>query len=218
VGQIIFVPPGARVRCFFTPGTRKTVSCLFDIDRMGIFDPDRWDWCNVDPETAFNIKNPFIQIALQRLAQEAASSDHGDKVLIECALIYLAAEIKRQFDPQYSTKELEQGKLTPQQMRKISEILEDGEGALPSLMELAAQLNLTGESMSTRFHNSTGKTFRTYMSEARLSRAKRLLLNDKSSMMKQIAHRSGFGSTTAFAVAFKKATGITPKQFRDGVK
>jgi AraC family transcriptional regulator len=218
VGSMIFVPPGERLRCLFTPGTRRTVSCLFDINGLGIFDHDHWNWNAVDPEAAFNIRNPFIQVAMQRLAQEAASPEHGDKIHIEYALLFLAAEIKRHFDPHYSSREFDAGKLSAQQLRILSEILEDEDGALPSLLELAARLYLSGAALSARYRNTTGKTLRTYMAEARLHRAKRLLLEKDLLLMKQIAHRSGFGSTAAFSVAFRKATGMTPKEFRDGVK
>jgi AraC family transcriptional regulator len=216
VGQIIFVPPGERLRCVFTPGTRKTVSCLFDVNRLGLFDD--WDWRAVDPEAAFNIRNPFIQVAMQRLAQQASAPEEGDPIHIECALMFLAAEIKRHFHPRHASRSPEHGKLSRYQLRLIGEILEEEQGALPSLTELAERMELSAPSLSTRFRNSTGKTLRTYMAEARLSRAKRLLSNQDALLMKQIAFLSGFGSITAFSVAFKSATGMTPKEFRERVR
>jgi AraC family transcriptional regulator len=54
------------------------------------------------------------------------------------------------------------------------------------------------------------------VAHCRLDNAKRLLATDQS--VKAIAYSLGFASPSSFCFAFRRATGETPRQFRQHVR
>ena len=56
-----------------------------------------------------------------------------------------------------------------------------------------------------------------FVSETRVKHAKRLLSDPKRYKLKQVASMSGFAGTKQMSVVFKRSTGTTPRQFRDGL-
>ena len=66
------------------------------------------------------------------------------------------------------------------------------------------------------FSQEIQKTFRDYLSELRINKAKEYLL--QSDMKTQeIAERVGYSDAHYFSTMFKKLTGMTPTKFRDSV-
>ena len=63
------------------------------------------------------------------------------------------------------------------------------------------------------FKRTAGQTMRSYVASTHIARAK-LLLADGDLLIKQVAYRSGFRSAAAFGDAFRRATGLTPVQYR----
>ncbi|MEG1426303.1 MAG: helix-turn-helix transcriptional regulator, partial [Oscillospiraceae bacterium] len=61
---------------------------------------------------------------------------------------------------------------------------------------------------------TTGETFPAYINRLRLSRARELLLLEKSFTIEKIAESVGFYSASYFTAAFKKQYGISPSQAR----
>jgi AraC family transcriptional regulator len=217
VGRIIFVPPGEPVSCQFTRGARRTLTCLFDISGLSVFDRVTWDWSQVDPAQAFDVRNSYVQMALQRLAQEAEAPGLSADIQVDCTLMFLVAELHRHFNGRGKSCVDDSSNLSRVQLATIRELVEDGMGTLPSLRILADALNLSPQALSVRFRNSAGKTLRNYLSEAKLERAKRLLMDD-SLILKQVAHLSGFGCAATFAAAFRKDAGITPSEYRARIR
>ena len=66
---------------------------------------------------------------------------------------------------------------------------------------------------SRAFHVAYGMTFRDYLSEHRLSHAKRLLGNPQISVT-DVAAMTGFDDPSYFARLFRKRTGSSPTGFR----
>jgi AraC-like DNA-binding protein len=67
------------------------------------------------------------------------------------------------------------------------------------------------------FKEKTGDTIMRFVAEYRLNEARRLLAAGTLSVT-EIASRVGFGDLSHFFGLFKKATGLTPKQYRDRVR
>ncbi len=80
--------------------------------------------------------------------------------------------------------------------------------------DVAHRFNLSPSHFSTVFRQHAGKTFRVYLSNLRINKAKELLktTNLKSA---EVAFRCGYSDPHYFSSVFKKKTGQTPLKFRD---
>lgn len=82
-----------------------------------------------------------------------------------------------------------------------------------SLNEVAAQVNLSPSHFSTVFSQETGQTFKEYLTEVRIRRAKELL---RSTTLKsfEISYQIGYSDPHYFSYVFRKHTGLSPKEYR----
>jgi AraC family transcriptional regulator len=78
---------------------------------------------------------------------------------------------------------------------------------------LASRCGFSTRHLSRIFRKTTGKTLGDFVAEVRIGRAKRRLA-DRDGLIKEIAYECGFRSQSAFAHAFRRATGQTPQQYR----
>lgn len=80
--------------------------------------------------------------------------------------------------------------------------------------EIASKLNMSVASFSRYFKNHTRKTFSDYVTEIRIGRACRMLMEDNYSIS-EISYKSGFDNLSNFYRHFKKIIGIIPKDYRN---
>lgn len=81
-----------------------------------------------------------------------------------------------------------------------------------TLKSIADAVSYTPYYLSRIFKSETGENLPEYILNARMERAKRLLL-DKSKNIQSIAKAVGFENASYFSRSFKKHTGMTPKQY-----
>ncbi len=82
-----------------------------------------------------------------------------------------------------------------------------------SLNEVADSVHLNATYLSHIFHKETGVTFSEYLMSCRVNKAKELLLR-ANLKVKAVGIQSGFGDHRNFIKMFKKATGMTPQEYR----
>jgi len=213
VGSLMFVPRNEPVQCHFTRGARRTMSCLFDLTALGFERAAAWNWDDIDPALAFDIRDSFVQLAAQRLRQEVQTPSFASELQIESALIFLGAQLQRLVEKRGHPQVSDAKVLSGIGLRRVLERIHDEDGPAPSVGELARLAGLSAPVFSARFRNATGKTLRSYVANAKLEKAKMLLL-DEHEMVKQIAYRCGFSSAAAFTMSFRQETGMTPTEFR----
>jgi AraC-like DNA-binding protein len=85
-----------------------------------------------------------------------------------------------------------------------------------SLNELAGQLSISPRYLSDLINRSFKQNFFDFINTYRIEEAKKMLSFDDSRTrtVLEILYDSGFNSKSAFHVAFKKNTGITPTEYR----
>ena len=85
-----------------------------------------------------------------------------------------------------------------------------------SLSELSDRLLITPNYLSRLFKEKTGFSFTEYMTNYRLDVAKKIL---KAGQFKvyEVAEKAGYSDAQYFAKQFKKAVGVTPKEYSDGI-
>ena len=79
--------------------------------------------------------------------------------------------------------------------------------------ETAAHFAVSPSHLSRVFHQETGFGVREYLIHYRIRQACDLLLNSELTVT-QIADRCGFSDSNYFGDAFKKATGLSPREYR----
>ncbi|MGB0807094.1 MAG: helix-turn-helix domain-containing protein, partial [Salibacteraceae bacterium] len=102
--------------------------------------------------------------------------------------------------------------------KELVEIMEKEEPYLDSsltLRSLAQMIQIHPNQLSWLLNESLGKNFNEYVNAFRIEKFKSLAKDSKNSHITLIGlgYESGFSSKTVFNTYFKKATGITPKQY-----
>jgi two-component system, response regulator YesN len=85
-----------------------------------------------------------------------------------------------------------------------------------SLNEIAAQVNLSASHFSAVFSQETGQTFKEYLTEIRINKAKELL-RMTALRSAEIAYQVGYNDPHYFSTVFKKNTGLSPIEFRSQI-
>lgn len=80
------------------------------------------------------------------------------------------------------------------------------------LNQICEYLNISTSRFSSVFKEATGKTFIEVLTNIRMEKAKQLL-RQTSLKNYEIAERVGFSDPHYFSIAFKKTTGMTPKEY-----
>lgn len=216
-GTLNFMPTGSARNVRWNSGTRHAVVCVMEPERLGLLAGIDWRWGDIDPASTVDMRNERLRTGMQWLAEETARPSFGSALQATCILTMLALELHRHFAHGRDSAAMASGKLGAQQLARLRELVEGGaEPAELSLAALAAACRLPARELSTLFKATTGQTLRSYVASTHIARAK-LLLADGDLLIKQVAYRSGFRNAAAFGDAFRKATGSTPLQYRQGL-
>ena len=87
---------------------------------------------------------------------------------------------------------------------------------LLSLGRLAKRIHTQSHLLSQVINENYRKSFFELISSLRVEEAKHLLENNEAIKVSEVAFEVGYNSISAFNTAFKKQTGLTPSQFRNG--
>jgi two-component system response regulator YesN len=82
-----------------------------------------------------------------------------------------------------------------------------------SLSDVAARVNLSPSHFSVVFSHETSQTFKDYLTETRIKKAKEMLrmTNLKAA---EISYQVGYNDPHYFSYVFRKNTGLSPTEFR----
>lgn len=83
-----------------------------------------------------------------------------------------------------------------------------------SISQIADNYELTANYLSTVFHRKTGCRFIDYLTQVRMEAAKKLLIQNASASVQDVALMVGYNSARHFSSLFQKTTGETPTAYR----
>jgi AraC-like DNA-binding protein/ribosomal protein L40E len=83
-----------------------------------------------------------------------------------------------------------------------------------TLQQCAARLRLNVSYLSHIFSRVVGVPFKTYLTKLRIEKAKELL-SDPARSISAVAYSVGYASENRFRIAFRKATGLPPRLWRE---
>lgn len=214
VGMLNFMPPESARSVRWNPGRRHAIVCVMDPKRLGLLGAIDWHWNEVDEDCTLDVQNEKLRIGMQWLAEETTTPSFASGLQVSCILTMMAIELHRHCTSGKEEQSAPQGKLSERQLSLLKELIEgstDTDGL--SLAEMAAACQLPARELSTLFKRTAGQTLRSYVASTHIARAK-VLLDDGDLLIKQVAYSSGFRSAAAFGDAFRRATGLTPLQYR----
>ena len=87
---------------------------------------------------------------------------------------------------------------------------------LPSMNDVARELDISARTLARKLQTE-GVTYAALLDDRRTHAAKRLL-EARRSTIQQVAHAMGFADAPAFHRAFRRWTGVTPKQYVESVR
>ena len=98
-------------------------------------------------------------------------------------------------------------------MAKIIRFIEDNFNKDITLDDVAKEVNMSYHYFSKFFKDQTRKNFIDYLTNLRVTKAKELL-EDETVSIKEVCYKVGYSDPNYFSKIFKKATGMTPTEYR----
>ena len=212
--QVLIVPPGVYHNelalrgekgvvlwlCFVRDGVGLNVS---GINREGCFVPFMGRAVKLEPI--------WCKLLLNNISREMHSGMTSSSDLMKCYLLQVLLIILQQLK--------QEGKpMTAQQWQEsvvcdVVQYIREKQGQNVDLGELAAHTNISINYLNHIFKAVTGKTVMSFCSENRIERAKEQLV-EGNLRIKELAEQLGYYDQYHFCKAFKKATGMSPTQYR----
>jgi AraC family transcriptional regulator len=213
IGNVFLVPPGQTMQARSDGGpTQASILCHLRPDALRQWFDGDLEWTGRRLEASLDIPDANVRGLLLRLAEELRSPGFASEVLVELIAAQLAIELGRYYAAVKDGPAT--GGLATWRLKLIEERLKEVREP-PTLSELARICNLSVRQLTRAFRTSRGRSIGDYVAHSRMDNAKRLLASDES--VKAIAYSLGFASPSSFSFAFRRATGETPREFRQRV-
>ncbi|TAL00574.1 MAG: AraC family transcriptional regulator [Rhodospirillaceae bacterium] len=208
IGELFLVPAGETVHAKSECRRQTAVVCMFAPESVRTwFDGDP-RWTDERLRGSLDIVNPSIRNLLLNMGKEISNPGFASNALIELMAAQTAIELGRHCLGIEDSRP--SGGLASWRLRIIDERLTHGH---TSLTELAGLCDLSVRQLARAFRVSRGCSIGTYIANSRILLSKQLLMSDRC--VKSVAHAMGFNTPSNFTVAFRRATGETPREYRE---
>ena len=212
LGDLFLMTPGEPMRARGECGEHLSLVCELEPEAV-----ERWFDGELDGREAgvhgeLDLPSPPLKAALLRLEREARRPGFAGEALCELLAAQVAVDLARHCREAEVLRPV--GGLAPWRLRLIDERLAEADQP-PTLAELARACTLSVRQLTRGYRESRGTTIGDHIAESRVRHAKRLLAD--GALAKDIAYRLGFNSTSNFSAAFRRATGESPRQFRERI-
>jgi AraC-like DNA-binding protein len=188
------------------------------------FLPAGWSDCEALIQKLFSATsaNPVIRFTipqqnqvenlLHKMLHESQTESGSQLLFLQTLLVQLLILSGRQLDS--GCKEpFEHPSSMHEKVSEIVQYINDHFAEPLNLATVAGEFYISPFYLCRIFKEATGFTFNEYLSGVRLKEAQKLLRETRLKIIR-IVERAGFGSIAQFGRVFKKATGISPLNYR----
>lgn len=210
MGDLFLLPAASRLRTRSQCRQQRSLVCSLSPERVREWFEEDLKWTDHRLVGSLDIANRDVRRLMNRMVAELQHPGFAGEAMIELITSQVCIELARHFrgiDIARSS-----GGLPPWKLRLIDECLEHDPGGV-TISSLASACNLSARHLSRAFQASRGQSLGTYIAERRLELARQMLAAGMS--VKQAAFATGFSAATNFAAAFRRATGMTPRLYRE---
>jgi AraC family transcriptional regulator len=164
---------------------------------------------------SFQTRDPEIERLAKRMLAEAANVAFASRTYFDALATELGINLLRNYcTTRRAATDRTQG-MPAYKLRRAAEFIEANLREDLTLDRVSEVLAMSPGHFAHTFKKTTGLAPHQYLVERRIDRSKDLLRRT-SLPIAEIAHRVGYRSHCHFSVAFRHATGVTPRQYRSG--
>jgi AraC family transcriptional regulator len=210
MGDLFLLPAESRLRTRSQCREQRSLVCSLSPERVREWFDEDLKWTERRLVGSLDIANGDVRHLMHRLLIELQRPGFATEAMLELITSQVCIQLARHFrgiDIAGPT-----GGLPPWKLRLIDEHLEHDAGAV-TISSLAKACNLSARHLSRAFQTSRGQSLGDHIAERRLDLARQMLAAGIS--VKQTAFAAGFSAPTNFASAFRRATGMTPRLYRE---
>lgn len=203
---LTYVPEGRAISGWAAPMDRANNFTILHFNPAAISEALHERFRTAQPAPLLYTRDPALLQTMTKL-RRVAQSDGPDRLYAELLSLTVALEIFGAVE----TPRL--GRLTAQQIRRLTDYINARLGGSITLGELAEVAGLSKSHLSRTFTATLGRGPHQFVQEQRIARAEDLLRHS-AKQLDEIANLTGFGSTASFRRSFKRVTGRTPATYR----
>ncbi|WP_334181964.1 helix-turn-helix transcriptional regulator [Novosphingobium sp.] len=212
IGPLFLVRQGERVQARSEPGHGAAVVCHLAPSAVANWFDDEMEWTDRRLEACLDLRSPELKALLHRMASELREPGFAHGLLLEALAVQAVVELRRHCVAIENDRA--QGGLAPWRLRLIEERLTERLDT-PRLEELAQLCGVSVRQLTRGFRASRGCSIADHVADARVEHARRMIAEGQS--IKAVAAQLGFVSPSSFTQSFRRATGVTPGQFRESL-
>jgi AraC family transcriptional regulator len=171
---------------------------------------------SIEIEPKFSICDPAIYHLALLFKAELESNKNSDRLYIDSLTDTLIIHLLRRYSRQKHLPQKYADGLSKSKLQEIVSYIETHLTEELSLQQLAQVLHLSPHYFTSVFKQSMGMSAYQYLITRRIETAKQVLQQKDLSII-EVAHCTGFKSSSHFSNTFRQHTGVTPSAYRKAI-
>ena len=167
-----------------------------------------------DLRPRFDIADPIFSDLCSRLVSAIMVPHFPERTYVE-SLVVLCMESLSRNTRSIPDDQPGKGRLSPRQLQHVIAFAHDSMQLDIGLVDLANLVHLSAYHFGRLFKQTIGLSPYQYILQMRIEYAKKLII-EKAGPLGEIAYQLNFSDQAHFSNAFRKATGVSPRQYQHG--
>lgn len=158
--------------------------------------------------------DPILYQLAQTMASVISRGQYAPTLLTDYLALAFHAHVAGTYGGATSDRLTVKGGLSPWQLRRIYEFVEQQSGMNPSISELASECGISASHFARAFRRTVGTAPHEWLIKRRVQKAKELLMIAKGLSLAEIGLACGFVDQSHFTRVFSKHEGKSPGTWR----